>query len=388
VAIRLALALTFFNFVGANAARMLLTLFALELGAPAYAVGLIGGLLYLFPLLLSWPIGMLVDRRGSRGLLTFAAVCGAASLALPYFVPTLMALYVAAALNGLALACYHVTLQNLIGTLSQPEDRARHFSNFSLAGSLTNFVGPLLAGFAIDYAGHAVACLVTASQPVIALVLLLAWGRLFPRGREGPAPGGPGALSALRDPRIVRMLVTSGIVQLGQDLFQFYLPIYAYAAGLSASVIGGIAATLAVASFVVRLYLARLVKRFPVERLLTWSLFTGAIGFALVPFTGNAVLLGAIAFFFGLGMGLGVPLTVILMYSHSTEGRTGQTLGLRLTSNNFVRVTGPIVFGAIGTALGLPPVFWINAAAMVCGALLVRAGKDRHEPKAKGERGK
>jgi len=238
VVIRLALALTFFNFVGANAARILFTLFALELGAPAYAVGLIGGLLYLFPLLLSWPIGMLVDRRGSRGLLTFAAVCGAASLALPYFVPTLMALYVAAAMNGLALACYHVTLQNLIGTLSQPEDRARHFSNFSLAGSLTNFVGPLLAGFAIDYAGHAVACLVTASQPVIALVLLLVWGRLFPRGREGPAPGGPGALSALRDPRIVRMLATSGIVQLGQDLFQFYLPIYAYAAGLSASVIG------------------------------------------------------------------------------------------------------------------------------------------------------
>jgi MFS family permease len=387
VAIRLALALTFFNFVGANAARILFTLFALELGAPAYAVGLIGGLLYLFPLLLSWPIGMLVDRRGSRGLLTFAAVCGAVSLALPYFVPTLMALYVAAAMNGLALACYHVTLQNLIGTLSQPEDRARHFSNFSLAGSLTNFVGPLLAGFAIDYSGHAVACLVIASQPVIALVLLLVWGGRFPGGKP-LAPSGPGALSALRDPRIVRMLVTSGIVQLGQDLFQFYLPIYAYAAGLSASVIGGIVATLAVASFVVRLYLARLVKRFSVERLLTWSLFTGAIGFALVPFTGDAILLGAIAFFFGLGMGLGVPLTVILMYSHTTEGRTGQTLGLRLTSNNFVRVTGPILFGAIGTALGLPPVFWINAAAMVCGGLLVRAGKDRPEPKAKGERGK
>ena len=387
MAIRLALALTFFNFVGANAARILFTLFALELGAPAYAVGLIGGLLYLFPLLLSWPIGMLVDRRGSRGLLTFAAVCGAVSLALPYFVPTLMALYVAAAMNGLALACYHVTLQNLIGTLSQPEDRARHFSNFSLAGSLTNFVGPLLAGFAIDYSGHAVACLVIASQPVIALVLLLVWGGRFPGGKP-LAPSGPGALSALRDSRIVRMLVTSGIVQLGQDLFQFYLPIYAYAAGLSASVIGGIVATLAVASFVVRLYLARLVKRFSVERLLTWSLFTGAIGFALVPFTGDAILLGAIAFFFGLGMGLGVPLTVILMYSHTTEGRTGQTLGLRLTSNNFVRVTGPILFGAIGTALGLPPVFWINAAAMVCGGLLVRAGEDRPEPKAKGERGK
>jgi hypothetical protein len=56
VAIRLTLALTFFNFLGANAARVLLTLYALELDAPASAVGVIGGLLYLFPLLLSWPI--------------------------------------------------------------------------------------------------------------------------------------------------------------------------------------------------------------------------------------------------------------------------------------------------------------------------------------------
>jgi MFS family permease len=369
MAIHLTLALTFFNFVGANAARVLLTLFALELDAPASAVGVIGGLLYLFPLLLSWPIGALVDRRGSCGLLVFAAICGAVSLAIPYFFHDLLALYAAAALNGLALAFYHVTLQNLIGTLSKPEDRPRNFSNFSLAGSLTNFFGPLIAGLSIDYAGHAVACLVIASPSVIALVLLLIWGGMFPRGNP-QGTSGPGALSALKDPKIWRMLLISGTVQLGQDLFQFYLPIYAHAAGLSASAIGSVLATLAVASFVVRLFLARLVKRFPPERLLAWALLAGAVGFALVPLTGNVILLASIAFFFGLGMGIGIPLTVILMYSHSAEGRSGQTLGLRLTTNNFVRVTGPIVFGIVGSALGLPPVFWINAVLMVAGGLL------------------
>lgn len=369
MAIRLALALTFFNFVGANAARVLLTLYALELDAPASAVGVIGGLLYLFPLLLSWPIGALADRRGARGLLLFAAACSAVSLVLPFFFRALPALYVAAALNGLGLAFYHVTLQNLIGTMSRPEDHARNFSNFSLAGSLTNFFGPLIAGVAIDTAGHAVACLVIAASSAIAIALLAVWGGVFPRSHPRSAKG-PGALSALGDRTIWLMLLTSGIVQLGQDLFQFYLPIYGHANGLSASVIGAILATLAVASFVVRLFLARLVKRFAAETLLAWALFTGAIGFALVPLTGNAIVLGGVAFFFGLGMGIGVPLTVILMFSRSAQGRSGQTLGLRLTANNFVRVTGPIVFGAVGTALGLPPVFWINAALMACGGLL------------------
>jgi len=68
---------------------------------------------------------------------------------------------------------------------------------------------------------------------------------------------------------------------------------------------------------------------------------------------------------------------VILMFGHTVQGRSGQTLGLRLTANNFVRVTGPIVFGAVGTAIGFPPVFWINAAVLACGVLLARAGVRR-----------
>jgi MFS family permease len=372
LAIHLTLALTFFNFVGANAARVVLTLYALELGASASAVGILGGLLFLFPLLLSWPVGALADRTGARGLLIFATVCGAVSLTLPYFFRTLAAFYVAAALNGLGLAFFHVTLQNLIGTLSRPEDRARHFSNFSLAGAMTNFAGPLLAGLSIDLLGHAAACLVIASQSLIAVVLLLVWGRLLPRGNP-QATLDAGASRALLDREVWRMLVTSGLVQLGTDLFQFYLPIYGHSIGLSASAIGTILAIVAVAAFVVRLFLARLVKRVPGEVLLAWVFFMGAIGFALVPLSANPVVLGLIAFFFGLGMGIGIPLTVILMFSRAAEGRSGQTLGLRLTANNFVRVTGPVVFGVVGSAFGLPAVFWILGAIMAGGGLLSRA---------------
>jgi len=371
VPINLTLALTFFNFVGANAARVVLTLYALELDAPASSVGVLGGLLYLFPLLLSWPIGVLVDRTGARRLLLFAAVCAVTSLTLPYFFRALPVLYVAAALNGLALSFFHVTLQNLIGILSQPEERARNFSNFSLAGAMTSFTGPLLAGFSIDNLGHAPACLVIASQSVIVIVLLMVWGRLLPPGKP-QATRDAGAPRALGNREIWRMLVTSGMVQLGYDLFQFYLPIYGHSIGLSASAIGAVLATLAAAAFIVRLFLARLLKRMPGEALLAWVFGMGAIGFALVPLSGNAVMLGLIAFIFGLGMGIGIPLTVILMFSQSAEGRSGQTLGLRLTANNFVRVTGPIVFGAVGSAFGLPAVFWIVAAILASGGLLSR----------------
>jgi predicted MFS family arabinose efflux permease len=104
---------------------------------------------------------------------------------------------------------------------------------------------------------------------------------------------------------------------------------------------------------------------------------TGALGFALVPFAGNAYVLGAIAFFFGLGMGIGIPLTVILMFANSAEGRSGQTLGIRLTVNNFVRMSGPMAFGAIGAVVGVSGVFWLLAGVMLAGGVLARWQKSK-----------
>ena len=40
--------------------------------------------------------------------------------------------------------------------------------------------------------------------------------------------------------------------------------------------------------------------------------------------------------------------------------------------NNFMRAIGPLVFGAVGSAFGLPPVFWINGAMMMIGGLMSR----------------
>ncbi|HTD89426.1 MAG TPA: MFS transporter, partial [Burkholderiales bacterium] len=295
MAIALTLWLDFFNFVSTSAARVLFTLFALNVGASATQVGLLGGLLFLFPLLLSWPIGALADRLGSRGLLIFASVIGTVSLVLPYFFRALPALYVAAALNGLALAFFHVTLQNNIGTLSRPEARARNFSNFSLIGALTSFVGPLVAGLAIDHLGHAVACLVAAVPSVIAILLPLIWGGVFPPGKR-PAPRTDAAPGALLDRKMLYLLISGALIQLGYDLFQFYVPVYAHSIGLSASAIGAVLATLAVAAFIVRLFLPNLVKRVPGEKLLGWVFLAGTIGYALVPFSGNALVLSAVGF--------------------------------------------------------------------------------------------
>lgn len=370
--------LMLFCFSSISTARVVLSLYALHLGAAPGAVGLLVATFYVFPLFISWPVGRLSDRGGSRWLLLFGTACGTAGMLIPFFVRTLPALYVAGTMIGLAFSFYNVLLQNLVGMLSKSRERARNFSNSSLVGATTNFSGPLLAGFAIDHSGHAVACLYVVALSVAAAGILLAFGGRLPRGKGHAASAG-GIRDTLSDPDIVRILATSSLVQVGQDLYQFYIPVYGHSIGLSASAIGTVLATFAAASFVVRFAMPGLIARLGEERLLADSFYLAAVGFFLIPFFKNALALGVISFMFGLGMGCGQPITTMLVFSRSAEGRSGETLGLRQTVNNTVRVSGPALFGFVANAFGLPAVFWINALMMGGGGMLTRRNRPRRK---------
>ena len=174
-----------------------------------------------------------------------------------------------------------------------------------------------------------------------------------------------------------RTLITSGIVLTGTDLFQFYMPIYGHQIGLSASAIGMILGTFAVAAFVVRLVMPALVKRHGADTVLIWSLYVGGLSYLVFPAFESALLLGAMAFILGLGMGCSQPVSLMLIYERAPPARSGEALGLRLTINNFMHIAVPMIFGSLGTVLGVAPVFIANAAILAGGGILSSRAEDR-----------
>ena len=365
-------------FTSITASRVMLSLYALGLGAEPLAVGILFAAYYAFPLLLSWPAGRLADRVGSRWLLLFGACTGTCGMLVPYFFRELAALYFAAITMGLAFTFYNVLLQNLIGLLSKPHERTRNFSNASIVGASTLLAGPLIAGFAIDYSGPAAACLYAVALSLAAAFMLMLWGKSLPGGSGRTASTGS-VRTTLKDPMMVKILLTSSLAQVGQDMYQFYMPIYGHSIGLSAFAIGTVLAGFASAYFVVRFILHQLVARLGEEPLLAWAFFLAAAGFLLVPFFTNAVALAAVSFMFGLGMGCGQPITTMLLFNRSAEGRSGETFGLRQTTNNVLRLTMPTVFGFIATAFGLLPVFCISALLMGAGGAIMRPSRADHK---------
>ncbi|HEX6007952.1 MAG TPA: MFS transporter, partial [Burkholderiales bacterium] len=146
--------------------KVLVSLFAIELGAPQFYIGVLIALYSLFPMMLALYAGKLSDRLGVRYPMIAGSSGLALGLSLPYFAPGLPALYASAAMIGASHVFYNVSVQNLVGALSGTAERTRNFTNYGLVMAAGGFLGPLIAGFSIDHFGHAAGYLVLAGGPL------------------------------------------------------------------------------------------------------------------------------------------------------------------------------------------------------------------------------
>jgi len=353
--------------------RILNTLYALELDASPFAIGVLLATYALFPLLLAVYAGKVADRYGVRLPLLAGMIGMGLGVLVPFARPTLAALFVAAAVVGLGFIFVQISMQSLTGALGGGAARTRNFNIYSLAVATSDLTGPVSTGFSIDHLGHVPTYLCLALLNTVAVLGLLYLFRRIPVAAvKREEARSQRMMDLVRNPALRRTFFGSAVVMTGLDLYQLYMPLYGHAAGLSASVIGLVLGTFAAAAFVVRVMLALLVRRYGEEKTLAYSLFLAAATFSLIPFFTQAVVLGAISFILGLGLGLGQPLSTILTYNYSPAERVGEALGLRIAVNNLTHVGVPVVFGAVGAAFGLSLVFWASSAMLVLGGYASR----------------
>jgi MFS family permease len=151
-------------------------------------------------------------------------------------------------------------------------------------------------------------------------------------------------------------------------MFTFAIPIYGSSIGLSASSIGLVFGAFSAATFVIRGLLPALSRRLAAWPLLTASLAIAAGSFLLFPLLERAALLMAVAFLLGLGLGMSQPMVMSLLHNTAPAGRVGEAIGVRMTLVNMSQIAIPLSFGALGTALGMLPVFWATALLLAAGS--------------------
>jgi len=355
--------------------RVSVSLYAIYLHATPFTVGVLMALYALLPMLFAVSMGRLIDRIGVRVPMLIGSVALALGALIPYLWPTLLALHFASVLIGSGFMMYQVAAQNIIGYIGRPEDRPMNFSVAALGFSVSGFTGPMIAGFGIDAFGHIATFGAFAAFPLVPIAVLGFNKLRLPQPHKLRLPPEPGrsVVDLLRRRELRAVFIVSGLLAAAWDMFTFAIPIYCTSIGMSASAIGLVLGSFAVATFVIRGLLPAISRRLTAWPLLAASLATAAAAFVLFPLLERAGLLMTLAFLLGLGLGMSQPMVMSLLHNTAPAGRIGEAIGVRMTLVNFSQTTMPLLFGALGTVLGMGPVFWATAFLLAAGSLYARS---------------
>lgn len=347
--------------------RMAAPLLSLRQGYSTAAVGVLLALFAFIQLFLAIPAGRYADRHNLKhpvALCMGFSVLGAGLVALW---PVFPVLCVAALLSGGATGAAVITLQRHAGRMADdPTQLKQVFGWMAIGPSIANFVGPFLAGLVIDHAGF------RASFAAMALLALASW--LFVRNsleippHESPENGTRNrSWDLLNDPKMRVLLLVNWILSSCWDVHTFVLPVLGYERGFSASVIGTILGTFAIAATVVRLFIPMIAARLKEWAVITAAMASTAILYGIYPLLQSPLAMGFCSILLGLSLGSVQPMVMSALHQITPVHRQGEALGLRLISINVSSILMPLVFGTVGAAVGVASVFWATGAAVACG---------------------
>ncbi len=360
--------------------RMASPLLALKLGYGALEVGSLLALFSLMQVFLAIPAGRYADRHGLKrpvGIALLFAVSGALAAVLW---PRFEVLCLTALCMGGATGSASIALQRHVGRAAHgATELKRVFSWLAIGPAISNFFGPVLAGLLIDHAGiwlggaaadttgFRVALLLMALLPLLTWLWIRHTQELPPVVHpEGMAK--PQVWHLLREPLMQRLLLVNWLLSSCWDVHTFVVPVLGHERAFSASVIGAILGSFAVAAACVRVAMPLLAAHLKEWVVVTSAMLVTALLFAIYPLMHTPLAMGCCSVLLGLALGSVQPMIMSTLHQITPHAVHGQALGLRLMSINLSSVLMPMLFGTAGMVVGVSVVFWTVGTAVAMGS--------------------
>lgn len=355
--------------------RMAAPLLALRDGHSALAVGVLLALFSLAQMFLAIPSGRYADRHGLRRPVGLAVVASVVATSLAVVFPVFPVLCLTALVAGGATGGASIALQRHVGRAAQgATELKRMFSWLAIGPAVSNFIGPLTAGLLIDHAGsvagdttgYRVAFGVMAVLPLAAWYFIRTTRDLEPVLRE-PGAAATRAWDLLADPMMRRLMLVNWCMASCWDVHTFVVPVLGHERGFSASTVGAILGAFAIAAAAIRVVLPVFAARLREHVVLSFAMLTAALVFLVYPFMAGAWTMGLCSVVLGFALGSVQPMVMSTMHQITPEARHGEALGLRAMAINGSSVLMPMLFGTLGTVVGVSVVFWaVGSVVAAC----------------------
>jgi MFS family permease len=349
--------------------RLAAPLWALREGFSAAAVGFLLALFALTQVFLAIPAGRYADANGLKKPVGFAIILASSGMLLAMALPHIVTLGIAALCTGGATGIAVIALQRHVGRAAEnPLQLKQVFSWLSIGPAVSNFLGPFTAGLLIDFFGFRAAFLFLALLPLATWFWIRNTKELpaiTPRTQEKKQ-----FWDLLREPLMRRLMIVNWLLSSCWDVHTFVVPLLGHERGYSASVIGTILGSFAIAAAAIRVLLPVLAHSLREWAVITVAMVLTAMLFAVYPLMPTALSMGVCSVFLGFTLGCVQPMIMSTLHQITPEERHGEALGLRLMAINGSSVVMPLLFGAAGAAIGVAGLFWVTGACVGLGARL------------------
>lgn len=350
--------------------RMATPLLALKEGYSAAAVGMLLALFALTQVFLSLPAGRYADRHGLKRPLIISVVAACSGAGVAVLFPIYPVLCLSALLTGGAAGMALIALQRHVGRMAHNKDELRKvFSWLAIGPAISNFLGPFAAGLLIDYAGGEAASTTGFRAAFLLLTLMpLAawfWARTV---QELPALQTEGAnqkataWDLVQNRGFRRLLLLNWALSSCWDVHTFVVPILGHERGLPASVIGSILGAFAIAAAVIRMLMPIITRHLAESQVVLGAMVAACALFIAYPFMPGAWTMGACSVLLGVVLGSVQPMVMSMIHQITPPERHGEALGLRMMAINGSSVLMPVLFGSLGTVVGVSALFWAVGA--------------------------
>lgn len=350
---------------GVYVVRPIVSYKALELGADAAMVGIVGATFALAPLIFAIQIGRSVDRGKSGLALLFGSIILIATTFGLLFIDSIPLLMIAMPLLGVGHLLCMVGGQTMIANRSASKLYERNFGLFTFYASLGHAFGPLVGGWLAD-SGETRVDANAAFTFAIAMFALAALSvlKLSTKRENQPVPEKTSAKITAREvlavPTFKSAIFVASATTAVVDVVLIFLPLLGREAGISVTEVGILLAIRSVASMAVRAMLGQITGWLGLRNILIWGAAVTLVSMVALALTDNFWLIAAIMLVSGFAMGIGQPATMAWVSRISSAESRGLAIAIRLTANRFGQVAMPALAGLIAAG-GVASVFFMLA---------------------------
>lgn len=361
--------------------RPYITYRAIEINAGATAIGLIGAIYALFPVLLALKFGSWVGRFGEGKFLVLGTSSLIASSGFLIFAQNIYSLAVATALAGLAHLGLMVGGQTMVSLRAPKSDYNRLFGYYTFSASLGQTIGPVMAGIVAGSLASGLpkdssyAFILAIFLSAIALIPTFGWRSTNPTVKAAKEQSNTwsAAKNMLSRKEISLAIFISLAVSTTGDLLVIFLPLLGTEREINPAVIGLLLSLRGVGSMISRFSLGFVTKRVNDRQLLLTTISMAALCCIGIVYISNQLLIGVFVFISGIMLGFGQPLTMAIVSHRTKEDERALAISARLTGNRLGQFILPIFTGVLASSAGAGAAFWSMAGLLALGLAAARS---------------